>query len=267
MNNTNTYSLLWGFKLPIIQKIALSGLFIAIACILNKVVAINYISAVPFVRVSFGGPAIIIFASILLGPIYGGLVGGLSDILGYFIFDIKAFPWFPSITSTYFVLGAFACLFFSLFLKLKSKKISMIITYAFMAISLVLISLFLILNDDVNWFSHHYQIHLWMKIVFPLLMAILFVGLILFNYFINKSKRYSDIPFNVYQITFSCFLIELLIMTLYGSLMKAVAFGMDLFMIIFFCQLMTMFFNIPFNVIILSLLLKISKKYYAKESV
>ena len=57
-----------------IQKICLAGLFTALAVIMQKVVAVNYIPVLPFVRVSFCGPALIIFASILLGPIYGALV-------------------------------------------------------------------------------------------------------------------------------------------------------------------------------------------------
>ena len=72
-----------------IQKICLAGLFIALTTILQKVIAINYLAFAPFIRVSLGGPALIIFSSILLGPIYGLFVGMASDVLGYFIFDPK----------------------------------------------------------------------------------------------------------------------------------------------------------------------------------
>ena len=81
MNNTYLKN-----NLSIIQKITLSGLFIALITILQKVIAINYIAVVPFVRISFGGCALLIFASVFLGPWYGLLIGAASDILGYFIF-------------------------------------------------------------------------------------------------------------------------------------------------------------------------------------
>ena len=88
-----------------IQKICLTGLFIALAVICQKVMAVNYIPALPFVRVSFCGPALIIFASILLGPFYGLIVGAASDLLGYLIFDPRTNPMFFQITLIYAVLG------------------------------------------------------------------------------------------------------------------------------------------------------------------
>ena len=92
-------------NLTVIQKICLSGLFMAIAVILQKVVAINYLAFAPFVRVSVGVPALIMFSSILLGPVYGLFVGIASDFLGYFIFDASGYPPFLQITAIYALLG------------------------------------------------------------------------------------------------------------------------------------------------------------------
>ena len=92
-------------NLTVIQKICLSGLFMALIVILQKVVAINYLAFAPFVRVSFGGPALIIFASVLLGPVYGALIGAGSDLLGYLIFDPRMYPPYLQITAIYTVLG------------------------------------------------------------------------------------------------------------------------------------------------------------------
>ena len=88
-------------NLSVVQKITLAGLFMALTAVLQKVVAINYLAFAPFVRISFGGPALIIFSSILLGPIYGAFVGLGSDLLGYLIFDIRQFPLYPQITAIY----------------------------------------------------------------------------------------------------------------------------------------------------------------------
>ena len=100
-------------NIPVIQKICITGLFIALTMILQKVVAVNYIAAFPFVRLSLGGPALIIFASIMLGPLYGALVGAGSDLLGYIAFDIKAYPLYPQITAIYTLLGFAAYFIFS----------------------------------------------------------------------------------------------------------------------------------------------------------
>ena len=56
-------------------KITLSALILALVVIFNKVLAINYISFVPFVRISFGSIALLVFASIAIGPIYGLFIG------------------------------------------------------------------------------------------------------------------------------------------------------------------------------------------------
>ena len=82
-------------NLSLVQKICLAGIFIPLVAIFQKVFAINYISIIPFVRISFGGAALIIFSSILLGPWFGLFVGAMSDIVGFFIFDPKMFGAMP----------------------------------------------------------------------------------------------------------------------------------------------------------------------------
>ena len=43
-------------NIPLTQKICLAGLFTALATILQKILAINYLAALPFFRISFGAP-------------------------------------------------------------------------------------------------------------------------------------------------------------------------------------------------------------------
>lgn len=259
-----TYSLWRGYNFSLIQKIALSGLFIALACVFNKIFAINYISAVPFVRVSFGGIAVIIFASYLLGPLYGLLIGGLQDIVGYFVFDIKAYPWYPTITMTYVLLGFLTPIIIYFIKKIKNVNWCRIICYATLSMVLILTSLYIIICDKAIIFDNVYTIDLWIKIAFPILSFCLLAILIAVCEIIyhKQKKDLSNIEINIFQLMFSCFLIDLFIITLYGSLMKAIAFGMDLFLIILFCQALTMFFNVPFNVIVLNILLRVTKRYY-----
>ena len=117
-------------NLTTIQKICLAGLFIALIVILQKVVAINYLAFAPFVRISFGGPALIIFASVLLGPIYGGLIGAASDLLGYLIFDPRMYPPYLQITAIYTLLGVASYYVFSFVYSIKNRKALSIIEIA-----------------------------------------------------------------------------------------------------------------------------------------
>ena len=114
-------------KLPLTQKICLAGLLTALATILQKILAINYLAALPFFRISFGAPAVIVFASIFLGPFYGAAVGAFSDILGYYAFDMSSFGYMPQITLIYLLLGLSAYFVYFLIVKLKNDKLIFII--------------------------------------------------------------------------------------------------------------------------------------------
>ena len=62
-------------KLSQVQKICLSGILLALIIVFTKVLSVQNLPALPFVRISIG-PALIIFTSLILGPVYGGSVGG-----------------------------------------------------------------------------------------------------------------------------------------------------------------------------------------------
>jgi ECF transporter S component (folate family) len=64
-----------------IKQLVLSSMLIALSIILTRVLSIQLL---PTVRYSFGKIPIFI-AGILLGPVWGGLVGALSDIIGYML--------------------------------------------------------------------------------------------------------------------------------------------------------------------------------------
>lgn len=66
------------------RKIVLASLLLALAMIVKYVFTYNfYIGGVPFLRISFHG-VFLRFIAIILGPLYGGIAGGLSDFIGYF---------------------------------------------------------------------------------------------------------------------------------------------------------------------------------------
>lgn len=250
----------FNYRLRPIQKICLSGLFIALTVILQKVIAINYIPIMPFVRVSLGGPALIIFSSIFFGPIYGLVVGVASDILGYLIFDPKTFGFYPQITAIYGLLGFVSFFVFWLIKKLKNEKLCCLIELLSLALMAVGVSLFFILNDEVTLYSTTYSIQLWQKISITIALAVL-TGILVLSLFLMRRKITPDnANINIWQISFASFLLEIVVMVLFGSFMKSLAFNFNFF-IIAVCQLVVLFINIPMNTLLISTFMRLTNRF------
>lgn len=236
-------------NLRLIQKITLSGIFIGLIVILQKIIAVNYIPGLPFVRLSFGGPGLIIFSSILLGPWYGALIGGLSDLLGYVAFDLSGKALFPQITAIYVVLGFVSYYVFWAIRNLKNKKVMMAIEgFSFLAFFGAVLA-YLLTRD----------LEILVKIFAPIALGILFIGLAIFIILFDRKYNF-EFGFNVYQISFACFILDAVVLLAFGSLMKTLAFSMDI-IVIAVCQMVVMFFNVAFNSIVISVLFKMVKHY------
>ena len=252
-------------KLTTIQKICLAGLFIAIVTILQKVLAINYIPIVPFLRISLGGPAMIIFSSIFLGPIYGLFIGAASDVLGYFLLDPKMMGFLPQITAIYAVLGGVSFFIFWLFKNIKNSKLMLIIEGVSFTALIVAVTLYLFLKPNLQLYNSTYTLLLWQKILIPSILLVLFSGLFVSSILFNNHYKKETLPINPISISFSCFVVEILVMVVFGSLMKGFAFGFKTYPMILLCQIIVMFINIPLNTWLLILLLRITKRFYNSE--
>lgn len=237
------------------QKIALAGIFIILIALFQKIFAVNYIPVLPFVRISFGGPALIIFSSILLGPWFGLLVGAASDIVGFYIFDPKMFgsaPFFQ-ITFIYALLGFSSFFIYKLFHVIKNEKLLLTIESAIFAILLVGLTLFSALDYDVN-------LALVYRILIPVGSFILLVLTLFTQIFVSKFFKKREININVVTVGFSCFVIELTIMVAFGVLMKWWAFSGSTFLIILVSQIIVAFFNIPLNTFLVSYIMYLSNR-------
>lgn len=252
------------YNLSIVQKICLAGIFIPLIAIFQKIFAINYISVIPFVRVSFGGPALIIFASILLGPWFGLLVGAMSDIVGFFIFDPKMFGSMPffQITAIYGLLGFSSYFVFKWIHNVKSKKLMLIIELVSFAVLLAAITLFILLNNSITLYGVTYQFDIWSRIFIPVILFILLGLLFLAIVLIDKHFKKINENISTYQVSFSCFILEVVVMLIFGSIMKVWAFSSTAFMPIFLCQLIVLFFNVPLNTFIISYIMNLSKRIF-----
>lgn len=248
-----------------IQKICLSGLFIAIVTILQKILAINYIPIIPFLRISLGGPALIIFSSIFLGPIYGMCIGAISDVLGYFLLDPKMLGFFPQITAIYFVLGLLSFFIFWIFKHVKNNVLMLIIEGISFAGIITGVAIYLFLNSNLHLYGSSYTLVLRQKILIPSVMFVLFSGLFVSSILFNRYYKKDDLVISPICISFSCFIIEVLVMVVFGSIMKGFAFGFATYPMILICQLIVMFINIPLNTWLIVLLLKVTQRFYKKE--
>ena len=243
------------YNLSMTQKIALAGIFIILIALFQKIFAVNYIPVLPFVRISFGGPALIIFSSILLGPWFGLLVGAASDIVGFYIFDPKMFgsaPFFQ-ITFIYALLGFASFFIYKLFQTIKKEKFLLSIEVVTFSILLVGLTLFSALDYDVN-------LALVYRILIPVGSLIL-LGLTLFTQiFLSRFFKKREMNINVFSVGFACFVIELTIMVAFGVLMKWWAFSGSTFLIILVSQIIVAFFNIPLNTFLVSYIMYLSNK-------
>ena len=250
-------------NLTIIQKICLSGLIMALVIILQKVVAVNYLAFAPFVRISFGGPALIIFASILLGPIYGALIGLGSDLIGYLIFDPRMYPPYLQITAIYTLLGFVAYFIFSFISSIKNRKALALIEIIVLALIWAGVSAYVVFSNQITLFSSTYDVPLLSKILIPSILGVMFVGVILFS--ILYKPKDENILMSPLHICFGSFLCDLFVIVLFGSVMKAWAFGFQTFLAIILCQAMVMFVNVMLDTLFISTFLRFTKKYFVSR--
>lgn len=79
------------------------SLLITLSIVLTRLFSFRFsISGIEGIRIGFGSLPIIL-AGIVFGPLAGGIVGALADIIGFFINPMGAF--FPQITLTSFLTG------------------------------------------------------------------------------------------------------------------------------------------------------------------
>ena len=241
-------------NLSITQKIVVAALLMVLAMIFQKVFAINYIAVIPFLRVSLGGPALIILASIWLGPLYGLLVGLGSDVLGYFLLDPKNLSFFPQITAIYALLGFSAYFVFLLIRNIKNKWMFLVEIITMLAVY-TFVTVFLFVSKEIKLYSSTYVLELWQKFLIAGILLLLFLIIIIFVYLFNRRHQdRSDATFDAYTISFSCFILELFVMVIFGTVMKGLAFGFFTYPMILVCQIIVLFINIPLNTVLISYL-------------
>lgn len=93
-----------------LQKLVLAAILTSLAVVLKIYLKIPVHVFGEFVKNINLSPAVVMYASIVLGPVYGGIVGGVADILGTLIAPAGAFN--PLFTLTNALVGIIPALFF-----------------------------------------------------------------------------------------------------------------------------------------------------------
>lgn len=99
------------------QKLVLAALFTALTCIATSVIQIKQPFSLTEGYINLGD-AFIILSALLLGPLYGGLAGGLGSMLA----DI--FLGYMQYAPATFIIKGLAGILCGLFFKYASKKVS-----------------------------------------------------------------------------------------------------------------------------------------------
>ena len=73
------------------SQITLSGLLIATSIVLTRILSFRFaIGGLEGIRIGLGGLPLVM-AGVLMGPVTGGIVGALADVIGYFINPLGAY--------------------------------------------------------------------------------------------------------------------------------------------------------------------------------
>ena len=259
-------------KMSQIQKITLSAMLLVLAILGTRLPALFTIPNASFIRISLG-PSMIILSSILLGPLYGAVVGGGSDLLGSVIFPstLGGLSINPFITIIYTLLGIipWALLFITKHIR-RSFKYPWIL-YLAMLLLWVFVLIFLIYNDSISLYGGKvYDFSLLSKTLICSISFVLMVLMGLCLFFVNKQFQkkiatYPSLP-SPYEIAFISFVCEILLMLILGSLVKAFMYEID-FLFIFFVQSVVLFIDVPLNTFVVSYLLLLYSKVNSNSGV
>jgi hypothetical protein len=184
-------------KLSPTQKLTFAAMLLALAVIstfVAKSISLPFLSSFPFLRFSLT-PAIIIYTSITLGPVYGMVVGAAADVIPAFGFSTGSYNFL--ITIVYALFGILPWVLEKLTRHFRSTLRKPYFFYGTLAVILIALAVIFYATDwlDGNFGSSG----VWAK---PTILGVIFcldVGMGVGLYFTNKfyQKRileYPDIP-------------------------------------------------------------------------
>ncbi len=260
------------------QKITLSAMLLVLDVLATHIIRTPVIGSLPFLRLSLG-PALVIYASLLLGPFYGAIVGGAGDLLGIFIFSGIEGEINYLITIVYTLLGILPWCVEKLTHKMRKSLQKPYIIFVLMFLTLVLLALlFYVFPSSKDYFASGFgEMTSWIE---PLILSLtgLFdviacFGLFFTNRFFEKNENeFASLP-SPYEMALIAFICEIVLMVVlkplafylfYNFLSNstwAISYGVLLSTMLVFAGL-----NVVINTFVVYWLLIFSKKYLLKEA-
>lgn len=258
---------MYKFKLNVIFKITLAALFCALGIICTKLLAIQNIAGIPYIRVSLG-PTIYLLSGLVLGPIYGGLVGFLGDVIGFFMFDSSGYGYNPLLSISYFLYGFLAGLL--VYLLRHNKKITFpYIQLGLMVAMVATLVSFLFTHTEIVLYKHVYELTDTLRISLTIMIGVLFSIYFTVYYLTFRTLKNQDkkvLLNNLSTIILAVFFVTQLFV---GGTIKAFMFEVN-FLFLFAAQLIATIIEISLGtyvcVVLYYLLSRQLSKYIVIEN-
>ncbi|MDD3656493.1 MAG: folate family ECF transporter S component [Atribacterota bacterium] len=160
------------------RNISLVSILVAMSIILSRIASIRIaVGGVEGIRIGFGKLPIIL-GSFIMGPFYGGLIGAISDFLGYLIQPIG--PYIPHFTVISALCGILPVVLFRMLRGNEEHIINILIP---VGITVSITELFLI----------SYSLHIifaipWQILMIPRLISVP-ITIIIYSYLIHAFIR------------------------------------------------------------------------------
>ncbi len=265
-------------SLSVTQKITLTAMLLVLDIVATHIIRTPMLGNLPFIRLSLG-PAVVMYASLLLGPFYGAIVGGAGDLLGILIFSGIEGQINFLLTVVYTLLGILP---WALEKATRHFRESLQKPYfLFGAVLLLLVflaCLFYAFPATKDYFANGFgTIAAWIE---PLILALTalfdiaaFFGLFFTNRFFEKNKGELDGLPSPYETAMIAFLIEISLMMclkplafyLFYNFLSSSAFPIS-YGALFSCMFVFGGLNIVLNAFIVYWLLVFTKKYLIRGS-
>lgn len=248
------------FKFTVLQRMTLTAMMFAIYVIATRFIMVP---VTEYVRLS-AGVAILIFSSILLGPLCGAVIGAGGDLMGALLLPYAGLSINPLMTVSYGLMGATPGVIMMLFKLLKNKeKLYSILFFVLLGIIFTSLTIYTSISYSITMFNHEFVFNLVGRIVVPIVAFVVLALLALFTYFLNrhfKKKRemHPNLP-SPYQVSFIVLVIEV-VFTLFINVFAKMWYSGLSFEIIFFPSLFIAFIYIPANTLIVSYLCLLAVK-------
>lgn len=234
-----------------ILKITISAMLIGISIIVSRFFVI-YIG--PSFRLTVGNVPILL-GGIVLGPIYGLIIGLIADVIGAAIFFGGNFLIFPMISSMLY--GLIPGLIFLVFKKIR-EKIKLPPAYIIIGLLLVAATIYVLSVDQIanpTDMSATFTLTPLTKLITISALALVVAGLMVALYFSDKSLKLKDNYKSALPSDFALTIIvtELLVDIIYTPIWKHFVFGLPYFFTLFM-QILILLTLIVFKTLLINLI-------------